>query len=80
MKTDVFRNLANKSRKSEIRTCEKKFADKVAENELEAAGKLLSETISCYDKAAKVGTIHKNLANRKKSRLTHMLKNASSKA
>ena len=70
IKTDLGRNLRNKSRKSAIHTYEKKFLAKVQEKDMNSAEALLKETISQYDKAAKTGTLHKNQTNRKKSRLT----------
>ena len=69
MKTDALRALRNKSRKSELRTAEKKFLSSVEVKDLESAKTLLSQVSSLYDKAAKVKTLHKNQANRKKSRL-----------
>ena len=79
MRTDAENNLQNNSRKSTIRTFEKKFKLKVAEKDFDAAKEFLSKTISLYDKAAKTGTFHRNKADRKKSRLTSLL-NTSSKA
>ena len=81
IRTDLRRRLNNKSRKSAIHTFEKKFLSKVKEKDWDSAKVLLSKTLSLYDKAAKVGTLHKNLANRKKSRLTATFnKTASSSA
>ena len=69
IKTDVGRSLRNKSRKSSIRTFEKKFLMKIEEKDLESAKSFLSQTFCQYDKAAKSNTVHPNHANRKKSRL-----------
>ncbi len=76
VKTDVGRTLGNKVRKSAIRTYEKKFHAKIAENDLEGANLMLSEVISCYDKAGKNHTFHQNRADRKKSRLTQVYNKA----
>ena len=71
------RTLRNKSRKSEIKTFEKKFKADVENNDLDAAAKSLSKVTSLYDKAARHNTIHKKRANRKKSRLTCSFNKAS---
>lgn len=67
------RRIINRSRKAALWTCEKKLRKAVAEGNTEAAQELLRQSISLYDKAAKVGTIHKNKADRKKSRLTKLV-------
>ena len=59
------RNMATRSR---IKTLIKKTKAAVAAND-ESAGKLLVETVSTVDRAAKQGIIHKNAAARRKSRL-----------
>lgn len=76
MRTDGEKNLQNNSRKSEIRTFEKKFKVKVVEKDFDAAKEILGKTFSLYDKAAKTGTFHRNRADRKKSRLTLFLDKA----
>ena len=70
VKTDSVRRICNRARKSSIRTLEKNFLVKIENKDQDSAKSLLSTTASLYDKAAKVGTLHKNQANRKKSRLT----------
>ncbi len=72
----VKRTLRNKSRKTEIKTFEKKFKADVENNDIDAAEKSLSKVTSLYDKAAKHNTIHKNRAHRKKSRLALTLNKA----
>ena len=71
------KTLRNKSRKSEIKTFEKKFKADVENNDLDTAEKSLSKVTSLYDKAAKHNTIHKKRAQRKKSRLTRSFNKAS---
>ena len=66
-------NPRAKSRKSAIRTWEKKFRTQVEANELETAATSLRKTIACYDKAAKVGVVHQNKADRKKAQLSRVL-------
>ena len=64
-----LRNIAAKSR---IKTLVKK-TKAAAENSDADAGKLLVETVSAVDNAAKRGIIHKNAAARRKSRLMKSL-------
>ena len=78
LRQDEVRALRNKSRKSAIRTWEKKFRAQVEANELETAAVTLRKTIACYDKAAKVGVVHQNKADRKKAQLTRVLTSAAS--
>lgn len=61
--------LANKSKKTALKTFEKKFLAAVAEGNKEAATELLNTVSSKLDKMAKTNTIHKSKADRKKSRL-----------
>ena len=74
----VRRTIRNKSRKSEIKTYEKKFRSEVEGSDLESAEKLLNKVTSLYDKAAKSKIIHQNRAHRKKSRLKLALNKAKS--
>jgi len=61
-----LRNIATKSR---IKTLVKGTKAAAESSDTEKAGKLLLETVSTVDKAAKRGIIHKNAAARRKSRL-----------
>ena len=70
LRSDIERRLRNRIRKSRVRTCEAVLGAKVASGEVEGAKAALSACFSELDKAAKVGTIHKNTADRKKQRLT----------
>ena len=47
-----------------------------AANELEEAATTLRKTVASYDKAAKVGLIHQNKADRKKAQLGRVLRQA----
>ncbi|MBI2915356.1 MAG: 30S ribosomal protein S20, partial [Elusimicrobia bacterium] len=53
-----------------IRTIAKNVEIEISKKNLDAAKKLLPECFSAWDKAAKVGLIHKNTASSKKSRLS----------
>ena len=66
----VIRRNGNRSNISAIRTFEKKFRTELQGKNLEAAKDCLNKVVALYDKAAKKGVLHKNRANRKKSRLT----------
>lgn len=76
LRQDKVRAARNKSRKSAVRTWEKKFRTQVEAKELETAAVTLRKAIACYDKAAKLGVIHQNKADRKKSQLNRVLSEA----
>lgn len=64
------RTVHNRFIKRNIRLIAKKVELALAEKKVDEAKKLLSECFSAWDKAAKVGVIHKNAARRKKARLS----------
>ena len=55
---------------SSLKTSIKKFEESIKAGNLEDARALLTKAISMIDKATAKGTLHKNTASRKKSRLT----------
>ena len=59
----------NRMRKSRIRTTENTLNEKIKTGDKAAVDELLAKCYSELDKAAKVGAIHINKANRKKQRL-----------
>lgn len=71
-KTAKIRSSRNAQAKSAMRSAVKKFETAVANND-ENAKELLVQAVSKLDKAAAKGLIHKNAANRQKSRLTKKL-------
>lgn len=71
-KTAKIRSSRNAQAKSAMRSAVKKFETAVANND-ENANELLVQAVSKLDKAAAKGLIHKNAANRQKSRLTKKL-------
>ncbi len=73
-KTAQIRNERNTQAKSAMRSAVKKFETAVANND-ENAKELLIQAVSKLDKAAANGLIHKNAANRQKSRLMKKLAN-----
>jgi small subunit ribosomal protein S20 len=73
VKKDVIRsrqrNLRNQAVKSRIKTFVKKTKAAIEAGDAAVLTSVLQETVSIVDKAAKRGIIHKNAANRRKSRL-----------
>jgi len=63
----------NIQRKKKIKGLIKEVKKMLSENKVEEAKKLLPEIYKSLDKAAKVGTIKKNTAARKKSRITKLI-------
>lgn len=63
------RRLRNNAIKSRIKTAIKKTQSAISAGDAEAITSAMSLTVSIVDRAAKRGIIHKNAANRRKSRL-----------
>ncbi len=72
VKVSEKKNLRNRIVKSKVKTAMKKFDAELAENPANA-GALYSATTSAIDKAVAKGIVHKNTANRKKSRLAKQI-------
>jgi small subunit ribosomal protein S20 len=68
MRQSVKRRARNRQNLSLLKTQVKKLRSALV-GDGEAAGRLLDETVSQIDKAAKKGIIHGNAADRYKSRL-----------
>lgn len=73
------RNLNNRARKSELKTLLRECTDKLVHSKPAEAEKVIGETICTLDRAGNRGTIHRNAAARRKSRLMRKL-NALKKA
>jgi len=73
-RASLRRQAHNKAVKSRLHTLEKKFLGLVDEKKATEAAEALRVLSSTLDKAAKVQVIHRNVASRKKSRLTARLK------
>ena len=71
VKVSEKKNLRNRMVKSAMKTSVKKFNTAIEAGSADAA--LLSATQAAVDKAASKGVIHKNAANRKKSRMAKSL-------
>jgi small subunit ribosomal protein S20 len=68
------RRLHNKTIQSRLRTLENKLLSFLAGKKTAEAAAAYRDIASALDKAAKSGVIHRNNANRKKSRLAARLK------
>ena len=73
LRQNANHRLQNMSRKSDLRTRERQFLAKIEEKDADGARKLYIELASRYDRAARHNVVHRNKANRKKSRLAAML-------
>ncbi len=77
IRTIEKKTAINNRRRSQIKTVINKFEEAVESNNVELAQERLNEAKKVIDKAASNGTIHKNNAARKKSKLDKMLNNLS---
>lgn len=73
---DVKRLQRNRAIKASVKTAVKTVREKVGAQNIEEAAVSLAKTIPIIAKAAAKGTIHKNNAARKISRLTKLLNTA----
>lgn len=73
IKVTEKKTLQNKMVKSALKTAIKKFEAAVAANNAEEAKALFVKAAKSLDMAAQKGTVHKNMAARKKSRLAAKL-------
>ncbi len=78
VKVSETKNLRNRMVKSAMKTQVKKFDTAVADGKADQA--LLGMAQGAVDKAASKGVIHKNAANRKKSRMAKRLNKQSAEA
>ncbi len=76
MRKSAENRTRNRSAKSRLLTSEKKFHELIAKKDISAAEEQLKAVASHLDKAAKINSIHKNKADRKKARLAAELNKA----
>jgi small subunit ribosomal protein S20 len=76
MRNSARKQSHNRSIKARLHTLEKKYLELLEEGKKEEAGKSLRSLSSAFDKAAKVGVVHRATASRKKSRLALRLAGA----
>ena len=69
VKVSEIRRMRNMAAKSRLKTATRKFKEAVEAGNKEAAQPALKELLALLDKAAGKNLIHKNAANRKKSKL-----------
>lgn len=69
MRNSARKRLHNRSIQSRLRSLEKDYLKLVTAGKKEDASKALVGLTSAFDKAAKVGVVHRGTADRKKSRL-----------
>lgn len=67
---DAEARLRNRSNRSTLKTAVKKFLAVLSTGNKTEAAALLPATLGLVDKAVRKGVVHKNAANRAKSRLT----------
>ena len=67
---DLEARLRNRANRSAMKTAIKRFLAAVQSGEKAQAAGLLPTTLGVVDKACRKGVLHKNAANRYKSRLT----------
>ncbi|MBL8896289.1 MAG: 30S ribosomal protein S20 [Planctomycetes bacterium] len=65
--------LANKSKKSAMKSAMKRVLGAIEENDAKAAQAALPQAMKMIDKAAHGGAIHANTASRRKSRLSRAI-------
>lgn len=70
------RTLRNKMIRSNVKTMIKKFEKALEAGDIEGAKTLFPQVVKRIDMAASKGVIHRNTANRKKSRLAIRLNRA----
>ena len=74
IKVTKFKTRRNKMIVSSLKTSIRRFEDSVKAGNMNDAKELYQKVVSLIDKAVAKGTLHKNTAARKKSRLSKKLK------
>ncbi len=73
VKTDAIKRLRNNGVKSTMRTFVKKTDQSIAAGDQENASLYIKKAFSHLDRAAQKGLVHKNYANRHKTKLAEKL-------
>jgi len=76
MRSSARKQLHNRSIKSRLHTMQRNYMEMLGKGQKDQAALALPALSSAFDKAAKVGVIHRATADRKKSRLTLQLARA----
>lgn len=77
MRQDRVRRERNRADRSQLRTAIKKVRRAIEAGQADQAASLLPKAIQIIDTSAKKGVIHRNAADRNKSRLTRAVRTAS---
>ena len=78
LRKDRRRQARNTAVRSELRTVTKRLTALLGSKDVEQAQTLLRKVASQYDRATMSGVIHRNTAQRQKSRLTRRLSHVKS--
>ncbi len=73
MRQNVKRRAINKARKAQIKSKERAFSEAVASGDKGKAAETLRAAVKKVDQIAAKGTLHRNTASRRKSRLQKKL-------
>ncbi len=73
MRNSARKKMHNRSVKTRLRSLEKGYQQLLQAGKKEDAAKAYQQLTSAFDKAAKVGVVHRATADRKKSRLAIQL-------
>lgn len=76
MRSSARKQTHNRSVKSRLHTMQRSYLEMLGKGRKDEAAKALPALSSAFDKAAKVGVIHRATADRKKSRLALQLARA----
>lgn len=76
VKVTEVKNLRNRIIKSQVKTAFKKFETAVLSGDKQTAQSEYSQAVKAVDMAASKGVVHKNTANRYKSRMAIRLNKA----
>jgi small subunit ribosomal protein S20 len=79
VRQNLKRRARNRARKDQIKESVKGFTAQLTAGKLDKAAEELNKTVQKLDRIAGKGTIHKNTAARKRSRLTKRLNAAKAK-
>jgi small subunit ribosomal protein S20 len=70
MRNSARKQARNRAVTSRLKSLEKRYNAALKSGKKDDASSALRDALSAFDKAAKVGAIHRSMANRKKSRLS----------
>lgn len=73
MRQNVKHRARNRARKVQVKEAVRGFQEALTSGDKSKAAEALKATVKKLDRIAATGTIHKNTASRKKSRLTRKL-------